>query len=62
MIKDEEGSSLTRHYYRRKQSEKGVFWGGRGGGRASTCDARVTGAKEGRKTGETVEFFPLTRT
>ena len=46
MIKDEESSSLTRRYYRCKQSETGVFWGGKGG-RASTCDARDTGAKEG---------------
>ena len=46
MIKDEESSSLTRRYYRCKQSETGVFWGGRRG-RASTCDARDTGAKEG---------------
>lgn len=46
MIKDEESSSLTRRYYRCKQSETGIFWGGRGG-RASTCDARDTGAKEG---------------
>lgn len=46
MIKDEESSSLTRRYYRCKQSETGVFWGGKGG-RASTCDARETGAKEG---------------
>lgn len=46
MMKDEESSSLTRRYYRCKQSETSVFWGGTGG-RASTCDARVTGAKEG---------------
>lgn len=34
MIKDEESSSLTRRYYRCKQSETGVFWGGKGG----TCE------------------------
>ena len=61
MIKDEESSSLTRRYYRCKQSETGVSWGGKGG-RASTCDARDTGAKEGSGGRGDGRVFPLTPT
>lgn len=61
MIKDEESSSLTRRYYRCKQSETSVFWGGTWG-RASTCDVRVTGAKEGSGGRGDGRFFPLTPT
>ena len=57
MIKDEESSSLTRRYYRCKQSETGVFWGGKGG-RASTCGARDTGAKEGSGGRRDGRVFP----
>ena len=58
MIKDEESSSLTRRYYRCKQSEKGVFWGGRGDVRAFVMHESQE-PKNGVGAGRRSSFSPL---